>query len=134
MASASRARRATTTGATTASSGESEVFRAWDLATKSQKRTDIKKIMILGAGPIVIGQVRSFACARVRGGDHSGGGRDRRAMMMGDRPVGVVFFFFENVFKLEDVAKDGVGRWRTSRWVPCARGASRDRCARARCE
>ena len=45
-------------GATTMASGESEVFRAWDLATKSQKRTDIKKIMILGAGPIVIGQVR----------------------------------------------------------------------------
>ena len=39
--------------------GESEVFRAWDQATKSQKRTDLKKIMILGAGPIVIGQVRA---------------------------------------------------------------------------
>ena len=51
-----RGRRGATT--TTMASGESEVFRAWDLATKSQKRTDIKKIMILGAGPIVIGQVR----------------------------------------------------------------------------
>ena len=39
--------------------GESEVFRAWDQATNSQKRTDLKKIMILGAGPIVIGQVRA---------------------------------------------------------------------------
>jgi hypothetical protein len=53
-----RGRRARRAGATTMASGESEVFRAWDLATKSQKRTDIKKIMILGAGPIVIGQVR----------------------------------------------------------------------------
>jgi len=45
--------------------GESEVFRAWDQATKSQRRTDLKKIMILGAGPIVIGQVRVM---RVRSG------------------------------------------------------------------
>jgi len=44
-----------------ASANESEVFRAWDRATKSQKRTDIKKIMILGAGPIVIGQVRRYS-------------------------------------------------------------------------
>ena len=53
-----RAHRRRGAGTTTRASGESEVFRAWDLATKSQKRTDIKKIMILGAGPIVIGQVR----------------------------------------------------------------------------
>ena len=32
-------------------------FRAWDDAKNSKKRTDLKKIMILGAGPIVIGQV-----------------------------------------------------------------------------
>ena len=49
-----------------ATAGESEVFRAWDQATKSEKRTDIKKIMILGAGPIVIGQVRGDT--RDRGG------------------------------------------------------------------
>ena len=39
---------------------ESPVFRAWDQATNSKKRTDIKKIMILGAGPIVIGQACEF--------------------------------------------------------------------------
>merc|ERR1712216_252894 len=39
---------------------ESSVFRAWDQATNSNKRTDIKKIMILGAGPIVIGQACEF--------------------------------------------------------------------------
>eukprot|EP00740_Mantoniella_antarctica_P007677 CAMPEP_0181365288 /NCGR_PEP_ID=MMETSP1106-20121128/9970_1 /TAXON_ID=81844 /ORGANISM="Mantoniella antarctica, Strain SL-175" /LENGTH=1142 /DNA_ID=CAMNT_0023480319 /DNA_START=206 /DNA_END=3634 /DNA_ORIENTATION=- len=39
---------------------ESPVFRAWDQATKSTKRTDIKKIMIIGAGPIVIGQACEF--------------------------------------------------------------------------
>ena len=67
-----------------AASGESEVFRAWDQATKSQKRTDIKKIMILGAGPIVIGQVRARELARWgrrRGGDGGrvgpGGSRSR---------------------------------------------------------
>ena len=32
-------------------------FRAWDDAKNSKKRTDLKKIMIIGAGPIVIGQV-----------------------------------------------------------------------------
>ena len=53
-----------------ATAGESEVFRAWDQATKSEKRTDIKKIMILGAGPIVIGQVRGDTRDR-------GGGADR---------------------------------------------------------
>ena len=39
---------------------ESPVFRAWDNATNSNKRTDIKKIMIIGAGPIVIGQACEF--------------------------------------------------------------------------
>ena len=55
-----------TTRRVAATAGESEVFRAWDQATKSEKRTDIKKIMILGAGPIVIGQVRGDT--RDRGG------------------------------------------------------------------
>jgi hypothetical protein len=52
--------------------GESEVFRAWDQATKSQKRTDLKKIMILGAGPIVIGQVRARDDALGEGGEANG--------------------------------------------------------------
>lgn len=39
---------------------ESPVFRAWDQAINSNKRTDIKKIMIIGAGPIVIGQACEF--------------------------------------------------------------------------
>lgn len=35
-----------------------ESFTAWDTATQRiEKRTDIKTIMLLGAGPIVIGQV-----------------------------------------------------------------------------
>ena len=54
--------------------GESEVFRAWDQATKSQKRTDLKKIMILGAGPIVIGQVRARDDALGEGGEANGAG------------------------------------------------------------
>ena len=36
------------------------LFRAWDEATNSQKRTDIKRIMIVGAGPNVIGQACEF--------------------------------------------------------------------------
>merc|ERR1712159_761279 len=52
--------RASATRRVAATAGESEVFRAWDQATKSEKRTDIKKIMILGAGPIVIGQACEF--------------------------------------------------------------------------
>lgn len=43
-----------------AEADESPVFRAWDQATHSNKRTDIKKIMIIGAGPIVIGQACEF--------------------------------------------------------------------------
>ena len=39
---------------------ESPVFKAWDSATMSNQRTDIKKIMIIGAGPIVIGQACEF--------------------------------------------------------------------------
>ncbi|CAL6343831.1 unnamed protein product [Bathycoccus prasinos] len=35
-------------------------FRAWDDAKNSKKRTDLKKIMIIGAGPIVIGQACEF--------------------------------------------------------------------------
>lgn len=67
-ANVSRGKRSVTraTRRVAATAGESEVFRAWDQATKSEKRTDIKKIMILGAGPIVIGQVRG--AARDRGG------------------------------------------------------------------
>ena len=37
-------------------------FEAWNTGAVVKKRTDIKTIMILGAGPIVIGQV----CAPVR--------------------------------------------------------------------
>ena len=33
-------------------------FEAWTTGSAIKKRTDIKSIMILGAGPIVIGQVR----------------------------------------------------------------------------
>jgi hypothetical protein len=37
----------------------SDVFTAWSTAIERiPKRTDLKTIMILGAGPIVIGQVR----------------------------------------------------------------------------
>lgn len=40
-------------------SSKSEPFTAWGTATERiAKRTDLKTIMILGAGPIVIGQVR----------------------------------------------------------------------------
>lgn len=66
-----------------ATAGESEVFRAWDQATKSEKRTDIKKIMILGAGPIVIGQVRGDT--RDRGGGQT---ERRREERRGDVPMG----------------------------------------------
>ena len=42
-----------------AQSGE-ERFKAWESSFANRhRRTDIKRIMILGAGPIVIGQVRS---------------------------------------------------------------------------
>ena len=34
-------------------------FEAWNTGAVVKKRTDIKTIMILGAGPIVIGQVRA---------------------------------------------------------------------------
>ena len=32
-------------------------FKAWETGKKISKRTDIKTILLLGAGPIVIGQV-----------------------------------------------------------------------------
>ena len=35
-------------------------FEAWNTGKDVKKRTDIKTIMILGAGPIVIGQVRGW--------------------------------------------------------------------------
>jgi hypothetical protein len=38
---------------------DSAAFLAWADAAKVKKREDIKSIMILGAGPIVIGQVLS---------------------------------------------------------------------------
>ena len=40
-------------------------FRAWDDAKNSKKRTDLKKIMIIGAGPIVIGQVITLSLLSV---------------------------------------------------------------------
>ena len=40
-----------------AAAADGKEFRAWDDAKNSKKRTDLKKIMIIGAGPIVIGQV-----------------------------------------------------------------------------
>ena len=40
-----------------------ESFTAWDTATQRvEKRDDIKTIMLLGAGPIVIGQVCCRSC------------------------------------------------------------------------
>lgn len=48
--------------AKTSSSGNGTVksapaFLAWAEASASRKRDDLKKIMVIGAGPIVIGQV-----------------------------------------------------------------------------
>jgi hypothetical protein len=37
---------------------EEKPFAAWDLPATIPSRTDIKTIMIIGAGPIIIGQVR----------------------------------------------------------------------------
>jgi hypothetical protein len=84
-ANVSRGKRSVTraTRRVAATAGESEVFRAWDQATKSEKRTDIKKIMILGAGPIVIGQVRGDARDRGAVRRETTGGRAR-----GDAPMG----------------------------------------------
>ena len=36
-------------------------FEAWNTGAKIAKRTDIKTILILGPGPIIIGQVNTFA-------------------------------------------------------------------------
>lgn len=46
----------------TAAGGELKEFRAWDSPSVKQiaKRSDLKKIMILGAGPIIIGQACEF--------------------------------------------------------------------------
>jgi len=45
----------------------SEPFTAWATATERiPKRTDLKTIMILGAGPIVIGQVRCPEWGKLR--------------------------------------------------------------------
>ena len=43
-------------------SAELPAFEAWSTGAPVKKRTDLKTIMLLGAGPIVIGQVP--ACAR----------------------------------------------------------------------
>ena len=42
-------------------------FEAWNTGAVVKKRTDIKTIMILGAGPIVIGQVSAPSRAEVLG-------------------------------------------------------------------
>ena len=55
-----RCRQTMNVRAAIADAEESAVFRAWDSATSSNKRTDLQKIMILGAGPIVIGQACEF--------------------------------------------------------------------------
>jgi hypothetical protein len=41
-------------------------FEAWSTGAKVKKREDIKTIMILGAGPIIIGQVRQALSAEAR--------------------------------------------------------------------
>lgn len=54
--------RAASTADRTVAKGEEVPFTAWGTATQRvTKRTDIKSVMVLGAGPIVIGQVR-FGC------------------------------------------------------------------------
>lgn len=82
-ATATRGRRVTRPARWTTTRAESEVFRAWDQATKSAMRTDLKKIMILGAGPIVIGQVcvasTNDDSRREKGGGAMGRGRRGRA-------------------------------------------------------
>jgi len=49
-----------------AAAADGKEFRAWDDAKNSKKRTDLKKIMIIGAGPIVIGQVITLYSRRFR--------------------------------------------------------------------
>ena len=39
-------------------------FEAWNTGAPVKKRTDLKTIMLLGAGPIVIGQVQTLARIR----------------------------------------------------------------------
>lgn len=41
-------------------SKELPTFEAWSTGAKIKKRTDIKTILILGPGPIIIGQVEPF--------------------------------------------------------------------------
>jgi len=45
---------------TVAAGDEEPAFAAWNSGAAVKKRTDLKKIMILGAGPIVIGQACEF--------------------------------------------------------------------------
>jgi hypothetical protein len=46
-------------------SADEKPFTAWDTAVQRvAKRTDLKTIMILGAGPIIIGQVSRAAPRR----------------------------------------------------------------------
>jgi hypothetical protein len=66
-----RAQRAATAPVVRADAGESPVFKAWESKhANTFRRSDIKRIMVLGAGPIIIGQVR----ARCGGRGRSGGG------------------------------------------------------------
>lgn len=69
---------------------EKPVFTAWDTAKpRVAKRTDIKSVLVLGAGPIVIGQVRlGWLGGRVLGGPGSCGGR-RGPWVSGLRPAWV---------------------------------------------
>jgi hypothetical protein len=69
-ATAQRVRAAVATPpAVDATDDESPRFKAWESSFANRhRRTDIKRIMILGAGPIVIGQAR-------QGGGGGGAGR-----------------------------------------------------------
>lgn len=56
--SAGRQSRVVITRAAAAVENGDKPFAAWDLPPSIPNRTDIKTIMVIGAGPIVIGQVR----------------------------------------------------------------------------
>ena len=57
-----------TAPAAKADDGEDSRFKAWESSFANRhRRTDIKRIMILGAGPIVIGQARCAPPTRVPG-------------------------------------------------------------------
>lgn len=92
-----------------ATAGESEVFRAWDQATKSEKRTDIKKIMILGAGPIVIGQVRGDTRDR-------GGGADRATTRGTARGRADGWFLKKKDLKMSPIGRDEGAAVRCRGW------------------